>query len=459
MVGRNATLTGTSWDYIVGIEVNEVNVTQGNITRLTYQGQVTGRRSALQAVSESDSVAFLIPPSASAGYVPITLRNDLGGGQLVTRNDVLFYTDDCPEEGQFGKGLDCKECPEGAECPGGYRLWPKPGYWAPREDAGYVVRCSPPEACEGTRENRCAEAYEGPECSRCKVGYVKSLSFCEKCPSSGGQISLIVGDIVVWLFIMFGLWTLTVRDIIMNVLTLARCLQQLSSIGASADESFNPFARQVFYVLTLFSGDLSFVKADCHGRVSYSKNFYLQLAYSATLGIVLFSGLAIARFVNLISSRPKGDEYVAERRTFYSRRFCLALMVYLASIYYVLTRRAVAALTCVKRGDIQVLLGAPYVACFKGEHLPVMAISVIILAFLTVGFPVWCTWNYLKNDQKIRDDDEDFTERWDFFIQPMKKEMRYRFAFWITEIVFNIILVICDSVLIGNSFAKVTIYG
>jgi hypothetical protein len=72
---------------------------------------------------------------------------------------------------------------------------------------------------------------------------------------------------------------------------------------------------------------------------------------------------------------------------------------------------------------------------------------------------VWCTWNYLKNDQKIIDDDEDFAERWDFYIQPMKKEKRYRLAFWITEIVFNVVLVICDSVLIGNSLAKVWIDG
>ena len=35
--------------------------------------------------------------------------------------NYFFFTDDCPIEGMWGKGLDCVACPAGGVCPGGMK--------------------------------------------------------------------------------------------------------------------------------------------------------------------------------------------------------------------------------------------------------------------------------------------------------------------------------------------------
>ena len=76
-------------------------------------------------------------------------------------------------KGQFGRGNDCTDCPEGATCPGGYRLWAVAGWWTPAEDAGYVGECFPAASCEGGRSSACAEGYEGEYCGQCIAGYTR----------------------------------------------------------------------------------------------------------------------------------------------------------------------------------------------------------------------------------------------------------------------------------------------
>jgi hypothetical protein len=72
---------------------------------------------------------------ASPGYQPVTIVNIRSRTRAVDQNS-LFATEDCPFPGQFGRGADCDDCPTGGECPGGYRVWPKEGYWNPGEEAG-----------------------------------------------------------------------------------------------------------------------------------------------------------------------------------------------------------------------------------------------------------------------------------------------------------------------------------
>jgi hypothetical protein len=68
----------------------------------------------------------------------VTIQNP--DGTTATLPDGLFLTADCTEKGKFGAGGVCKECPKGALCPGGNRVWPKEGYWSPSEDAGCVAQ-------------------------------------------------------------------------------------------------------------------------------------------------------------------------------------------------------------------------------------------------------------------------------------------------------------------------------
>jgi hypothetical protein len=72
---------------------------------------------------------------AAPGYQTITVVNIRSRTRAVDPNS-LYATEDCPFPGQFGRGADCADCPTGGECPGGYRVWPREGYWNPGEDSG-----------------------------------------------------------------------------------------------------------------------------------------------------------------------------------------------------------------------------------------------------------------------------------------------------------------------------------
>ena len=53
------------------------------------------------------------PAQAETGYYMVTVINPDGG--RATADLGFFYTDDCPFEGQWGRGLTCHDCPEGAQ--------------------------------------------------------------------------------------------------------------------------------------------------------------------------------------------------------------------------------------------------------------------------------------------------------------------------------------------------------
>jgi len=76
-------------------------------------------------------------------------------------------------------------CPQGAFCPGGYRLWALPGYYA-GDDLPPVIACHPAEACLGGRGSLCATGYHGIGCSACADGYYRdNVVYCTKCQSQG----------------------------------------------------------------------------------------------------------------------------------------------------------------------------------------------------------------------------------------------------------------------------------
>lgn len=68
----------------------------------------------LTSVSRSgDTVTFKFkaPLYNATGYVPLVFRNPSG---TVFAYKGFYYTDDCPSEGEWGRGLECVPCPEGA---------------------------------------------------------------------------------------------------------------------------------------------------------------------------------------------------------------------------------------------------------------------------------------------------------------------------------------------------------
>ena len=88
----------------------------------------------------------------------------------------------CP----VGFAGNCKECPRGARCPGGERIWALPGFASIVEPSiapdgekisnVRIVACAvPAERCLGFVKSEekevCAVGYGGPKCGGCQVGY------------------------------------------------------------------------------------------------------------------------------------------------------------------------------------------------------------------------------------------------------------------------------------------------
>lgn len=346
-------------------------------------------------------------------------------------------------------------------------MWPLPGWWNSNETAGSVAPCIPKEACLGTRDSLCAEGYVGPRCSQCTEGYGKVQSRCVSCESGPESRWLIIVDLAVWLLIFVGLWVVRPVPIVGSIVGLVTCLQQLSSVGASADESFDAFVRRVFSILTLFSGDVAFLRPDCLGRVGFARNFYLQLGYLAVLLAILLAGLGCVHAVSVLRLRIASGGASSERDSpdavrrrernaaFARTRLRFSLVVFASFVYYILTRRAVAALTCTRVSGELVLLAAPDVACFKGDHRGVAAVAVVIIVLFTVGFPALLAlkvWRALPRLVEPRD--PEWIEAWGFHQEPVKSGARNQFLFLLTEVGMNLVLVLCDTVLITNSDAR-----
>ena len=80
-----------------------------------------------------------LPAANATAYVLLRVTNGGGSASPTAEAELpeaVFMTSDCPVEGLFGMGGDCRNCSAHARCPGGHRMWAEPGYWAPTEQSG-----------------------------------------------------------------------------------------------------------------------------------------------------------------------------------------------------------------------------------------------------------------------------------------------------------------------------------
>lgn len=95
----------------------------------------------------------------------------------------------------YGSGDACSPCPEGGLCPGGFRLWSRPGYYTASESAGAVALCPPPSGrCTGwdiaQAATQCAAPYQQGSrlCSVCSgAHYLLGDGSCAACPATIGE--------------------------------------------------------------------------------------------------------------------------------------------------------------------------------------------------------------------------------------------------------------------------------
>ena len=121
----------------------------------------------------------------------------------------------CP----YGAGDQCRPCPVGAMCPGGFTLLPLPGYWIPLSTSGPgdLVKCQEPGAsarCPGWRdvstsssmnEIGCGSGYRGPGCAACSPRFFLGSGECTACPELGaGALLAVIGPILLFVGVLLG---------------------------------------------------------------------------------------------------------------------------------------------------------------------------------------------------------------------------------------------------------------
>jgi hypothetical protein len=181
----------------------------------------------------------------------------------------------------YGAGSDCRLCPSGGLCPGGYRLWSRPGYWVASEASDSVVTCAYPatERCVGWDAagggTSCGRGYlaGSVRCGACALRfYDPGTGACASCPvvSSAweryrGLLGLVAGLVVVVsvvaaaLFVVVKLAGGTFFGLARRVVTLGVwaviTVQTLAMVARDSSSESLPDALRMIYgyvsVLTL----------------------------------------------------------------------------------------------------------------------------------------------------------------------------------------------------------------
>jgi hypothetical protein len=146
---------------------------------------VGGTRSPNMTLLADGSLLAFAMPVATLGYATVSVEQS--DHTVVSAANILFYAEDCIRAGLFWTGTGCAECPAGAECPGGGRIWPLAGWWNAGEMTGGVTRCQDPaaERCLGGQTSPCGTGYGSAYCGRCATGYYDLQGSCQVCASDG----------------------------------------------------------------------------------------------------------------------------------------------------------------------------------------------------------------------------------------------------------------------------------
>lgn len=111
----------------------------------------------------------------------------------------------------------CNKCPENSECPGGYIISPKPGFYRKSNMSTNVVSCINQHACLGAGNfninnytdieeiihGQCLFGNTGSLCFYCEFGYgrFEKIDFCRKCANLNVQVLVRIGVYVLFTII------------------------------------------------------------------------------------------------------------------------------------------------------------------------------------------------------------------------------------------------------------------
>eukprot|EP01113_Clastostelium_recurvatum_P029061 TRINITY_DN3509_c0_g1_i6.p1 TRINITY_DN3509_c0_g1~~TRINITY_DN3509_c0_g1_i6.p1 ORF type:complete len:786 (+),score=89.53 TRINITY_DN3509_c0_g1_i6:1646-4003(+) len=365
--------------------------------------------------------------------------------------DVLYYTEDCPVVGMWGREV-CLPCPVGGLCPGGFRVWALPGFWNPAEQ--YVpYSCLPAQACPGsTRYPRCSEGYEDQYCSRCAEGFYRSGQACVSCSEASPPrfVPVVISAIV--FFGTIALAAVALNDNKLDMLVgLLLSAQQVILIGNQASVYISPEAQRLFSSVMWVLFDYTWVNPGCYiPSISYVQVWGGTIV-SMLVFLALFACAALLRallmrrlvgdsngMVNMAAKLPKptketkihtklklkilaimieteddhdntpsrlsvirkDNEKTIPWFVVFKRRLVRCWVVLLSLIYLIVTTRTLQGLYCIEINGSSRLYVERSTTCYQGDHLASYPFLLLVFILYSVGFLAFCIYIVLLSHRQ-----------------------------------------------------------
>ena len=345
----------------------------------------------------------------------------------------------------FGAADDCEPCGEGAVCPGGYRRWPLPGYWADGEasPAG-VMKCDPPqERCLGwdvdSASAACGVGYNtrAVACGACADGYFPEPSgACAACPEGVGFVTMLVflgyfaaaclalflataAAIRVAVWLRGGTFSGGIVRAAEFVMWTVTTLQVLVQVGRSASPGLPEYLATLYARLNVFQFDSSsLLHPACYALGVFTMEL-MQLGGALAL-VCMSAGLTVWKHTQAVQ-RPAtlfscaGMWWGLSALKPWLRRAAFTLMTLL---YPLLTNTAFTMLHCVpvamdvtleqsRSGVLQGpavntsslrpqaaqsvsyrLASNTFYECFEGPHVTPFYLAILVVVLYVVGYPL-----------------------------------------------------------------------
>jgi len=322
----------------------------------------------------------------------------------------------------FSANGECIKCDGNAFCPGGRRMWPKQGFFTPRESIGTVRQCPAPssERCLGwdteTSQSRCGDGYNGPICAECENGHYLLLRSCLEC--DGSEIVNAVATILILVLIVAAAVLLVLasecrislldrkHDISEEDFSQSSRYKPPQLLGANWTEilrwesgdyfiwailqlqlyypvvrtagKLSRFSSRFFGYLNIVALDFQIIAMGCHETLLEPNG--LQFAHE----YAIFTVVLVVMFLSLVLRTCGKLERMQPLQSM------LSTMLHV--LYLPATYRAFAVLQCMESysddgTEIHVTRSQPGVECYASGHTPVAALAVIVIILFSVLTP------------------------------------------------------------------------
>ena len=331
----------------------------------------------------------------------------------------------------FGAGDDCQSCGEGALCPGGYRRWPKPGYWTATENSRVAVKsCAPPstERCTGwnatTAQSGCGVGYQGFVCGQCATGFFpESGGSCTACPADTDGLSLVLPPLIFAgsAFGLFLVMALAIRIVTaikggsfggglkraaQFVVWTVSMLQVIVQVGKAASPGLPDFLQDMYTKLNVLQFDSAgLVHPACLNQAAFTSErstMSVALALLVLAVLLTFAKVRKAEGSSKAAGAGAGDAADADPRAAVGiwgkvkpilRRGSFTLMTLM---YAIVTNTVLGLLYC-QQAEVDdgssvatkwLLVSNPFYECFAGEHALPGYMALVLLGTYVIGYPL-----------------------------------------------------------------------